>query len=271
MPSNNRGRILNSFFHPRFDPTLIPNLSGWWTARDNASMTNSGSIVAPNGGIDTWRSLIGGHSWTQGTVGNQPAYKTNVQNGLPAVEADGTDDRFISSASMAATTNNIRGLTIIMAAKVNSFHASDFRSLYSVFIPGYSALRAYCGINSSGGATAQVVAQARALDADSDSYLFTAGAYDTSFAIWTWIFDFATKTGTIRRNGVDIISTTFTNMTAGSTSATDAAEENLFSWGGGTFAPAYISELLKFARSLNPAEVTLLERQLGNLYGVAVA
>jgi hypothetical protein len=63
-----------------------------WLAADQISGKNDGDALA------TWADLSGnGNDVAQATGAEQPLYKTNIQNGLPAVRFDGSND------DMAAT------------------------------------------------------------------------------------------------------------------------------------------------------------------------
>lgn len=73
------------------DPSTISNLKLWLKA-DAISSTDGTAI-------STWSDSSGtGNDATQATGANQPIYRTNIINGMPAVDFDGSNDR------MAVTT-----------------------------------------------------------------------------------------------------------------------------------------------------------------------
>lgn len=70
---------------PSFSPLSISGLKVWLKA--------DGLVLADSDPVTTWADQSGnGNDVTQGTAGFKPLYKTNIQNGLPIVRFDGTDD-----------------------------------------------------------------------------------------------------------------------------------------------------------------------------------
>jgi hypothetical protein len=69
-----------------FVPTDIAGLLAWYKA-DSLALND-------NDAVSSWADSGGslGLAATQATSGNRPVYKTNIQNGLPVVRFDGTDD-----------------------------------------------------------------------------------------------------------------------------------------------------------------------------------
>ncbi len=69
-----------------FSPSDIAGLKIWLKA-------DAGAGAANNDPVATWTDQSGtSHSFAQATSGKRPLYKTNIQNGLPVVRFDGTDD-----------------------------------------------------------------------------------------------------------------------------------------------------------------------------------
>lgn len=78
-----------------FSPLSIAGLQLWLKAD---------AIVGLNDGdpVGTWSdSSEQGNDATQATASKKPTYKVNIQNGLPSVRFDGTDDYFDISGSMS--------------------------------------------------------------------------------------------------------------------------------------------------------------------------
>lgn len=68
-----------------FSPTNIAGLKVWLKA--------DSLVLSDNDPVSSWADQSGnGNNVAQGTGGFQPLYKTNIQNGLPIVRFDGTDD-----------------------------------------------------------------------------------------------------------------------------------------------------------------------------------
>lgn len=71
-----------------FQPTDYPLLKLW--LKSYSLSFNDGDAVSP------WTDASGlGNSPTQATSGKKPTYKTNIQNGLPVVRFDFTDDALV--------------------------------------------------------------------------------------------------------------------------------------------------------------------------------
>jgi hypothetical protein len=71
-----------------FSPDDIAGLELWLKADT--------LVLSDNDPVATWTDSSGnGNDVTQGTAGTRPLYKTAIQNGLPVVRFDGTDDYMI--------------------------------------------------------------------------------------------------------------------------------------------------------------------------------
>jgi hypothetical protein len=92
---------------PPFDPTSIAGLEMWLDA-DQLVLANDDPVA-------TWTDESGnGTDATQATGGSQPLFKTAVQNSLPAVLFDGTDDWL--RATVGADTSR----TVFVVAKATA-------------------------------------------------------------------------------------------------------------------------------------------------------
>ncbi len=80
--------------------TLPVSGAALWLRADGITGLADGAPVA------TWTDESGQvHDATQGTPANQPIYKTGVQNGLPVVRFDGTDDRLAYDGTILVNTD----------------------------------------------------------------------------------------------------------------------------------------------------------------------
>lgn len=96
---------------PRASPTFIPPGEiasvpvGWWKADAIAGLADADPVPS-------WEdSSPSNNDMTEAT--NRPAYRTSVQNGLPVVRFDGSNDRL----SAAGLTNDDATRTLILAAR----------------------------------------------------------------------------------------------------------------------------------------------------------
>ena len=69
---------------PSFSPTDIAGLKLWLKA--------DSLVLSDNDPVSTWADSSGLGNNVTGAGGARPLYKTNIQNGLPAIRFDGTDD-----------------------------------------------------------------------------------------------------------------------------------------------------------------------------------
>lgn len=93
---------------PDFDPSDLAGLALWFDASTIAGHSDGDPV-------STWPDASGnGRDATQGTAANRPTYRTGVQNGLPAVRFDGTND-YLLTATFASALSQPN--TIFVVAK----------------------------------------------------------------------------------------------------------------------------------------------------------
>lgn len=81
-----------------FSPLNISGLQGWYKS-DAITGLNDGDALT------TWLDSSGnGNSASQSTVANKPLYKTAIQNGLPVVRFDGSNDFLDIASGLGLTT-----------------------------------------------------------------------------------------------------------------------------------------------------------------------
>lgn len=74
-----------------FSPDDITNLELWFAADEITGLADTDPV-------STWADLSGNGRDLTGTTTTRPLYRTNIQNGLPAVRFDGTDDYMVTSS-----------------------------------------------------------------------------------------------------------------------------------------------------------------------------
>jgi hypothetical protein len=119
----------NASAAPAFAPTDIAGLQLWLKA-DSLSLNDADPV-------GTWADQSGNaRDCTQATAANKPIYKVNIQNGLPCVRFDGTDD-YLTGGNIL----DLQAMSWFICAKLGGNPAAqDSLSLCA---------------RSSGGATAQ--------------------------------------------------------------------------------------------------------------------
>lgn len=91
-----------------FNPLLLANLLLWFDATRIP-------VVADGTAISSWTDLSANANHAiQGTGGKQPLYKVAIQNGLPVVRFDNTDDNLLTTNTC---TVNVAGVTAFCVGK----------------------------------------------------------------------------------------------------------------------------------------------------------
>jgi hypothetical protein len=80
----------------------LEGLSGWWAADEIEGLSDTDPV-------EEWEDQSGrGHLLSQATATARPLYRTGIQNGLPGIWFDGTDD-FLLGSQVGMHTNEARG------------------------------------------------------------------------------------------------------------------------------------------------------------------
>lgn len=99
-----------------FAPSDITGLNLWLYADAITGLSDDDAV-------GTWADQSGnGNDATQGTAGQKPLYKTNIQNSLPVVRFDGTDDVMVVSDGASLQSAKI---TLFVACKPDATAVYD--------------------------------------------------------------------------------------------------------------------------------------------------
>lgn len=106
-----------------FSPSQVSDMAYWYDASNLGSLWQDAArttpVVADGDPVGAWDDLSGNdYHVTQGTAGNRPTYKTAVQNGLPVLRGDGSND-YLENTSYA------NDYPVYFAAVVIPRHATD--------------------------------------------------------------------------------------------------------------------------------------------------
>lgn len=97
------------FGRKTFSPLDIPDYAQWLDAADSSTFTVDGST-----NVEQWRDKSGfGRHVSQDDAAKRPSYVSNVQNGLPGVLIDSTDDK------LAGYTNTVNPCTWFIVHRWN--------------------------------------------------------------------------------------------------------------------------------------------------------
>ena len=220
------------------DPTDITGLHLWFDITDVLSGAEP-SADAPIGGAGALWQDKSGNGWdaSQSTGIKQPLYKTNIQNGLPAILFDGTDD-FLQVISDSIN----QPYTVIMVGRPTDIEPQ------------------HIWLSNRPNASDMIVYEA------TDFYMRSFTLQDTGFNLvqdtnYKIIMTFDGASSLCRLNGAD--------------SATLSPGTNLLyninigsgATGSQNFA-GYIFEIIVYAKVLNPTEVGQIETYLNTKWGL---
>lgn len=219
-----------------FDVLLL-NPIAWLSATD---ISNGGAEPLHDQKISSWEDLTGAASpATEANPANQPVYKTNVQNGLPAVRFDELAQGLQGTFTRSVGTN----LTFIVVGQFDT--GSTDRCLFE-FNQGSSARgffidRRYGSNTNYSPALTRGSFKLWRIEDTGPTAKVTEGKTTTLFS------------------GATMFNTDFTGV--GSYTLGDDAT-------GGNRLNGYIGEFLIFDRALTPAEIETLENYLINKWGL---
>lgn len=251
---------------PAFDPRSVLNCKLWLSARNNASLLTSSAPAIDGGVVDTFTDIIGAYGYTQSLAGQKPTYKNGIQNNRSALQFDGSDDYMVAPSGARALTNGIAACTIVVALNVVSLPAGDGNIFNFTNGTTTSSSRVNLTVKNTGARNIT----GRALDADSNSNFSTAGTFSVGqWEVLIGQWDFTNKQGRILRNGVvEADWTTFTNMTAGNTSATDSQAGNIGNLNSSTYVNVQVGDILLYTSLPSQGSLNYLTRGLGHIWGV---
>lgn len=216
----------------------------WLKADAGTFQTDGGSAAEADGDpVGLWQDQSGnGDHATQGTAAARGTLKLAIQNGLPVVRLDGTDD-FYSLTGLTAAS----GPHTFFAA-INPGNLAGAGSLKYLFDAATGRLILAC-----------------ATSADNKVGFFD-GAWDSiadganGFQILSWVL--GSGTGSVRRNGTSLGSAAYTNTAIGGAVGLGASND-----GAGSRLACDIGEVLLYG-SLTAGQVAQVEAYLLARWGV---
>lgn len=241
-----------------FNPKSIAGLQLWLDASDSSTMTLNGSTVSE------WRSKAGTIAVSQGTAAAQPTLTASYYGSRSALTFDGGDVLYSASAALAiapCTTFVVHDETtaVSFAGLLGGTPSSgdDFNQAGAFITSARDTGNViFRGCNT--GATANT-----ALTASSGSQGATAYGRKIVSAV------VAASTAFVRVNGV--AGSTDTHAASGNSSGTIVGGRFV----GGVVSASFrfngkICEILHYSQALSDAQVSLVEKWLGQRWGVSL-
>lgn len=226
-----------------FTPASISNLA-IWVKVDSGVLNNAGANASNGEAVKTWTNLATGGNFTQGTAGSRPLFVTNVQNGLPAVRFDGTDD-YLSNTTFAGSS----AMTIFVVTKATT----------STFVS-----KRFFSTNS---ATASVLASGSFQYVNNQAAgVVDLGGIDTNPSIISLNYA-STSSVTGAVNGTAVAAFDPNDSFASATGFTLAATDNT----GALPVDCDIHEVIVYNASLSTSDMTNVTNYLSTKYAIALS
>lgn len=240
------GSLLNSYISfpdsgGSFSPSDIANLEAWYDATD----VTTNAEPSDNDNIANWQDLsTNGYDLAQGTGTQQPTYKTNIQNGKPAVLFDDASQEFLHVDTSAIS----QPITICMAYK------QDANPNPAYFIDGKSER---CGIRTTdvGGTDRYQVLTGPTTNLKT----YSTTTVDTNAHYGIFLFDGSSSTA-------DIDGTNYGTVSLGTNGLTGIV------LGGSTGLSGsysgYMFEVIIYSKALTASELSDIETYFADKWGI---
>jgi hypothetical protein len=249
---------LPQFVGCRGSAGFSPGLLGTLVADYDASLLS----FADGAAVDTWTDNSGNaRHVTQATAGLRPLYRTNILNGLPVVEFDGSDD-FLGRADTGFPT---AALTVMGVMRCTITLPANTSRAVAMWGAGSGAGQGIVYMFSNSGALVQAYAvSARAI------------SFGTNNQVNLWgVFTLTRSTPSAGNATYNLWVNGASNATQVMAAATTLGNE--FRLGAGNsllanaFFPGRLARLLVWSTELTVGNRQLAERALGGRYGITVA
>lgn len=202
----------------------------------------------------------------QATASARPILTANVRSTNPAFRFDGTDDVLTqTSGNLLTAFKNLQKATVIIACDLKSLPAST-KVLFSTLCSGSSKTRFGIEINSSNAWVLKGVG----LDADTQGSI-SGGTASTGWQLITAQINYTTGQGRLRVNRSTVIDwSAIPNMTAGSTSNTDANNVTIAGLSGGSCSNIDLGNVYIWTgdTGLSDGELASAEYQIAQIWGL---
>jgi hypothetical protein len=246
-----------------FNPTDIANLKAWYDASDTATITVSGTAVTQ------WNDKSGNaYNLTQGTSSLRPQSNTRTQNGLNAIDFDGSND-VLSAATASNWTflSNTSGATVFVTVFADT--ASDARYLWSTFGGSFGYVGSYGSVLGNDNTSIGSAVGNGALAA---MYLETSTPVATDNTAFTITAQYnlgatASQRGFLAKNG----GTQVNNNTASDTASASAPQTPLGVGGLPSFSESWdglLCEMIIYNAVLNATDRGKVETYLAAKWGI---
>jgi hypothetical protein len=244
--------VLNS--RTSFSPASIPNLALWLDAADASTITVDGS-----NNVSEWRDKSGGgRNVLQATTLLRPSYGTQTQNGLPLVVTNAAGNTRLESAANIPTTalwgaSRQTGTLFRVIRSISGTISGGIHQEFGIF-------------NNTVIFRPTQILNFRIGGVNDDAVGGYGGTLPTgNMDIMAHVFNLATPTVSVRRNG-----SVFATLTPSTTTAFSSGVNQFYSinWSG-SGTTSYHAEHIHYARVLTSDEITQVETYLRTKWATA--
>ena len=234
------------------------------TSDGNTAVTGNAQPVA------YIRDRANGYVLSQPTNNNRPSYLSAGINGRPALDFDGVNDSlFANTGGVLGIARNAPGVTVFAACSIDVIASGVFLPVFFLSRSGSSAstLVAVAANNNT------FAAGGRRLDSDGAVIVNEQATYSTGVPyVVCGALNYSGASARVFRDGV-VGGTNNSFHTAGNTEDANSRSVALFGLNDGAaqLLDGRMGDVLVYNRTLSDAEISVVNRWLGNRYGVSVA
>jgi hypothetical protein len=235
-------------------PLIIPGCVGWLDASDVSTITSSG------GSVSSVRNKVNsGVPFIQGVGTDQPTTGTRTINGLNSLDFDGANDYLTANALASLFTGDDKPMTILSACLCDDPTVISQSSIWAVgssatTTPFYSQVyqNSLNVANRRDDSSSQVNSSAAYIAGNNVNCLVFTGTTVSSYTNNTTNYS-----GTSQNTGVLTLDRFAIGATIRSTNT--------------NFFNGIIGEVIIYNRALSDSERILVQRYLGNKWGIAIS
>lgn len=249
-----------------FDPlTLSPTL--WLDASDASTLfdaTSGGSLVAVDGQVARIEDKSGlDRHFTQGTSGQRPLRKANIQGGNDALLFDGTNDILFRGSH--SIFRNVSAATLVAVRRLTS--TSPFSQVVTIRNSGGATL-IQLGANRTSNRSSL---EGRRIPSDSFSQLVGTENNMNVWDIQTGVADFANGDGFLY-HGEELDVQNLSMFTSGSTEDAEGTEASIMGNANTSsqYSAGYFGEAFAFNYLLDSGDLAALWGYLGDKWSIAL-
>jgi hypothetical protein len=265
---------VNTFERIARQVVSVSGLAYWLVPSPAVLFTDTGGttpVTADGQNVKCWSDLVNGWKATEAT--NPPLYKTQVVGGYDAIRFNGTSSVLALEAAGLVVGKNVAGLTAI-GVFVPRRSASASNDIILAIGTNANTSRFASEISRTNDKAISVAV--RAADADAGNAATSAAAAETKdvACVATWWMDYTNASSQCWVNGASKVGPTATGTTAGNTANTNSSAVRVgasAAASASSFAQVDLLELIVYQAAISTANRQLIERYLGNKYGIVVA